>query len=224
LIQAVFFDLYETLITEWDDNKRKATYSVEELGIDNNIFKNEWATRRDKRMDGTFPDHKSVLKDILIAQGKLVDEKTIEKIHQDRVFSKSIPFKVIDSDIIKILQKLKELNIKIGLISNCAPEEVEAWDTCLLADLFDDVVFSYKVKQRKPNNDIYFTACQNLRVRPEVSFFVGDGGSNELQGASEVGMKAYHATWFQPEWLSAKITGFPKLINPMQLIDIVKMG
>ncbi len=65
LIKAVFFDLYETLITEWKDGQKKATYSTELLGLDQSKFKSEW----ELRMDGTFPDHQSVLRDILSSQG-----------------------------------------------------------------------------------------------------------------------------------------------------------
>lgn len=60
MIKAVFFDLYETLITEWSGNQKKAVYSTDELGLDPKIFKAEWDNRRELRMNGTFPDHLSV--------------------------------------------------------------------------------------------------------------------------------------------------------------------
>ncbi|WP_276516657.1 hypothetical protein [Fictibacillus nanhaiensis] len=41
MIKAVFFDLYETLITEWDGEQKKATYSTNILGLDKKIFKTE---------------------------------------------------------------------------------------------------------------------------------------------------------------------------------------
>lgn len=222
MIEAVFFDLFETLISEWEDNQKKAIYSVKELGIDKASYNREWSARRDRRMNGTFADHQSVLKDILIATGKPVDENIIEKIHQQRVYVKSVPFKRVDNDIIETLQCLREMNIKVGLISNCASEEVQGWSTSLLADLFDDVIFSYKVEQYKPNAEIYITACENLRVSPKNSIFIGDGGSNELQGAANIGMKACQASWFQPSDITKKITGFPRLNKPMEVIDLVK--
>ena len=178
--------------------------------------------RRDRRLDGTFQDHQSVLRDILVSLGQSINENVIEKIHQQRVNSKLIPFNEIESDIVKMLQILKEKKIRIGLISNCTAEEVEGWRKSEIANLFDDVVFSYKVRQSKPKSKIYLTACNNLMVSPENSLFIGDGGSNELQGASKVGMIAYQATWFQPSHISERITGFPKLENPMQILDIIE--
>jgi HAD superfamily hydrolase (TIGR01549 family) len=221
LVHAVFFDLFETLITEWENNQKKATYTVKGLGLDEHTYKKEWSIRRDRRMDGTFPDHQSVLRDILISQGRPINDDIIEKIHQQRVNTKLVPFMEIDNEIIQMLQTLKEMKVKIGLISNCTVEEVVGWEKSILADLFDDVVFSYAVKQSKPNSEIYLTACNNLKVSPENSLFIGDGGSNELQGASQVGMKAYHAIWFQPSYISEKITGFPKLEKPMQIVDFL---
>jgi HAD superfamily hydrolase (TIGR01509 family) len=198
LIQAVFFDLFETLITEWDNDQKKAPYSVEELGLDEDIYKKEWLARKERRMDGSFPSHQSVLIDILTSQGLKVDKELIDDIHQKRVISKLIPFKDIDNEIIKVLKELRCMNIKLSLISNCASEEVEGWQTSSLANLFDDVVFSFQVGKYKPNPDIYLDACHNLNVSPANSIFIGDGGSNELYGASEAGMKAFQATWYQP--------------------------
>ncbi|GGH76757.1 putative hydrolase of the HAD superfamily [Pullulanibacillus pueri] len=221
MIQAIFFDLYETLITEWEDGKKRTSYSVDTLGLDRHTYKKEWTARRDKRMDGSYLDHRMVLKEILKAAGRLIDETIIEDIHQKRIQAKSIPFQKIDEEILITLQILKQRKIKLGLISNCAPEEVYSWNNCLLADIFDDVVFSYEVKQRKPQPDIYYTACGHLKVAPNECIFIGDGGSNELQGASDVGMKAYHATWYQPPFISEKMTGFPKLESPTQILQLI---
>lgn len=173
-------------------------------------------------MDGSFPDHQSVLRDIVKTCGKPINESVIESIHQERIKAKSVPFKNQDSEIMNMLQTLKDQKIKIGLISNCTAEEVEGWKESIFADLFDDVVFSYKIKQAKPHSEIYLIACDHLKVSPENSIFIGDGGSNELQGAAAVGMKAYQATWFQPSFISEKIFGFPKLQKPMQVVDLVK--
>lgn len=220
MIQAVFFDLFETLITEWEGNKKKATYSIEQLGLDEGLYKTEWSLRRDRRMNGSFTDHQSALRDILTSNGKPINEHVIDVIHKQRVHVKSVPFDNISQDILTTLTSLKELNMKIGLISNCAPEEVAAWDTSPLANLFDDVVFSYQVKQSKPYAEIYLTACENLKVSPKDSIFIGDGGSNELQGAKDVGMKAYQASWFH---LGDQITGFPRLHNPLEVLNLVKV-
>lgn len=224
-VKAVFFDLFETLITEYENGKRKAPRStrfVEQLGIEPKLFDAEWNKRQEKRMDGTYSDFPSVLTEIFNDLGYEVNEDKLNEIHNERVKSKSIPFSHIDDEILDMLAQIRTAGVKIGLISNCTPEEVSAWDSCSLAAYFDDVVFSYAVKTAKPSPSIYHLACQRIGVSPSDSLFVGDGGSNELVGAARIGMRAYHATWFIPDFISEKITGFPKLIKPSELLTLIK--
>jgi HAD superfamily hydrolase (TIGR01509 family) len=219
LVKAVFFDLYETLITEWKDGRKKAKYSIEPLRIDEKIYKVEWDLRRECRMNGTFSDHQSVLRDILYSQGITPNGEAIDHVHQERVAAKSIPFQEIDHQVIELLQTLKFNGLKLGLISNAAPEEVGAWKTCKLADYFDEVIFSYEARVAKPKKEIYQFACEKLGVTPQESVFIGDGGSDELRGATEAGMTALQAIWFLPPMISDRITGYPKLKKPQDLLE-----
>lgn len=222
MIRAVIFDLYETLITEWKNGSKKANYSVESLGLEESLYKREWHARVNDRMDGTYPDHPSVLREILKDNGLPIDEEAIQMIHNQRVYVKSVTFEHIDDTIINMLENLKARNIKIGLISNCTSEEIEGWPKCLLPRYFDDVVFSFQVKERKPNPGIYLTACSNLGVKPEHCLFIGDGGSDELSGASEVGMRPYQATWYLSSRVSYISSKFPTLRQPLEVLDLVK--
>lgn len=224
-VKAVFFDLFETLISEYENGKRKAprsTHFVEQLGIESKLFDKEWNKRQEKRMDGTYSDFPSVLSEIFNYLGHEVTDKKINEIHKERVMSKSIPFSSIDNEILEMLDQIRTSGLKICLISNCTPEEVSAWDSCSIAKYFDDVIFSFAVKTAKPNSSIYHLACQRMDVSPSESLFVGDGGSNELEGAARIGMRAYHATWFIPTFKSEKITGFPKLIKPSELLALIR--
>jgi haloacid dehalogenase superfamily, subfamily IA, variant 3 with third motif having DD or ED/haloacid dehalogenase superfamily, subfamily IA, variant 1 with third motif having Dx(3-4)D or Dx(3-4)E len=224
-VQAVFFDLFETLISEFENGIRKAPRSnhfVAQLGIDTKLFEIEWRSRQAHRMNGTFRDFPSVLRDILRTLGHEVSDETIHEIHNQRIASKLIPFRGIADSILDMLGQLRSAGIKIGLISNCTPEEVKAWEASVLAPYFDDVIFSYAVHTAKPEPLIYQLACQRLEVSPSESVFVGDGGSHELEGASSFGIQAYHATWFLSEDRASRITGFPKLSRPCELFDQIQ--
>jgi hypothetical protein len=56
-------------------------------------------------------------------------------------------------------------------------------------------------------------------VAPNDAIFVGDGGSDELDGAAGVGMAAYQATWFLDRWpawrragpIYERASGYPRL-------------
>ena len=141
---------------------------------------------------------------------------------QERIHGKSLSFREIQIDILDMLTRLKEHNILLGLISNCAPEEIEGWNNSPLAELFDDVIFSYRAKCAKPSTAIYLLGCEHLKVHPSECLFIGDGGSNELHGARAAGLKPFHSTWFLPEKMSNRITEFPKLAHPRELSELVE--
>jgi hypothetical protein len=42
VLQAVFFDLYETLITEFDPDWTPSPSTADQLGVDAGLFEREW--------------------------------------------------------------------------------------------------------------------------------------------------------------------------------------
>ncbi|GGG72212.1 HAD family hydrolase [Paenibacillus radicis (ex Gao et al. 2016)] len=225
-VKAVFFDLFETLISEFVNGSRKAARSTlleEALGVDSSLFRTEWNARQQQRMDGTYSDFPSVIAEILKVLDHPVDNDIIEALHRERIAEKAIVFSSLDQRILRMLEQVQELGIKICLISNCTQEEVTAWHSSELAACFDAALFSYQVKAAKPNPEIYQLACEKMGVSPAESLFVGDGGSNELEGAAKVGMTAYQATWFVPPYISERIKGYPKLAEPLELLEQIRL-
>ena len=62
------------------------------------------------------------------------------------------------------------------------------WHDSPLKDLFDETVFSHEVGYIKPQLEIYLRALERMKVDPENSLFIGDGGSDELKGAKMLGI------------------------------------
>lgn len=215
--QAVVFDLYETLVTEFDPSWHDKPMTAERLGIDAEAFERRWQARRDERM--TRPvDFREVLRDI----HPNADDLVIEALHLERLEAKAIPLLNVEQPILDTLRQLRAEGLGIGLISNCSMEEVAAWDRSPLAPLIDKAVFSYQVGCAKPDPAIYALACQRLGMQPRDAVFVGDGGSDELAGAEGVGMRAYCAGWFLDRWPTARpATGFPRLGTPAELLEVV---
>lgn len=217
-IKAVFFDLFETLITEFSNGRRVTNRSInysELLGMSNDDFKREWGNRHEARMTGALPNYSFVIKDIMEKQNLNYDDESAECLYQKRIEEKIVPFLNIRADVIYLLESLRKRNLKLGLISNCTEEEVRQWHECELANYFDDVIFSYEVGLAKPDNRIYALACERLNVKPENSVFVGDGGSNELDGACNAGLHPYQAIWFNTFITS----NYKKLTNPEEFIQ-----
>lgn len=96
---------------------------------------------------------------------------------------------------LQTLRAVRSLGLKTGLISDCSSDLPQIWSETPFAPLFDAAVFSCCAKVRKPNSKIYLEACQKLAVEPTCCLYVGDGGSRELTGASEVGMTAVLLAW-----------------------------
>ena len=234
MIEAVFFDLYETLITELDplapERRPWRMLAAERLGIEEHAFEREWRDRSKQRMAGRFENHAAVLHEICQAIGHSADAASLHQLQLDRILLKQPPFAAIDDAILAALKRIKATGVKIGLISNCAPEEAAAWTTCRLAPLIDDAVLSYQVGYMKPDPEIYELACRRLAVELQRAIFVGDGGSNELAGAAQVGLTPYWATWFLDRWPASKrmrggrelAAKYPALSSIEKMVGIVE--
>jgi len=62
-----------------------------------------------------------------------------------------------------------------------------------------------------------------LNVKPEDCLFVGDGGSNELPGAVNAGMKAVQAKWFSLDKNKNNAgSHFKQIYEPLEIINILK--
>ncbi|MGO4789594.1 HAD family hydrolase [Paenibacillus sp. 2KB_20] len=220
-VRAVFFDLYETLITEFANGKRLSKRSYDymyRLGLSEAEFKQEWRTRFERRMNGHFPDYHSVIHDILVSRSLPYPQEHVEFLYQSRVSEKKIPFNRISNEICRMLELLRKRGLKLGLISNCSEEEVISFGQSGLAPYFDDVIFSYQVGIAKPNEEIYQLACERLSVTPQDSLFIGDGGSDELRGARSAGLRPYHAYWYNT-FIESE---YEKIHQPLHVLDLIE--
>ena len=88
------------------------------------------------------------------------------------------------------LEHLKACGHQLGVVTDCSAETPLVWTTTWLVDVIDVATFSCELGTRKPDPSMYLDAAKRLNVLPEECTFIGDGGSNELSGASELGMHA----------------------------------
>lgn len=199
MVQAIFFDLFETLITERETRNKYGISIRKELNINKTEFDRIWAELEQDRFKGIINFNEALC--ILCERTHvLIDDAKIDQIAAKRIEAKSAPLKGVEQRIVESLEKIRATNIKIGLISNCTAEEVVEWERSLLAQQFNDVIFSFQVGLLKPDPGIYLLACRRLSVEPADSLFVGDGSSNELMGALQVGMTPCWASWYHRLW------------------------
>ena len=108
-----------------------------------------------------------------------------------------------------MLRQLRQSSLRLGLISNADAMEVASWADCSLAGLFDVEVFSCEVGCAKPDHAIFRRCVDALGLEPGECLFVGDGGSNELIGARQVGLGTVFVSGviagFWPERIAQRI-------------------
>ncbi|WP_297430104.1 HAD family hydrolase [Clostridium sp.] len=187
-INVVFFDLFFTLVTpKYNDLKNENDV----LGI----TIEEWEKYAEddevylKRATSKNINPEQIVEDIINKMKINVNEsakKEILKLREERLKKSLIN---IDSTILDVLLDIKKNGKKICLISNADIIDVMHWEKSPLHKLFDDAVFSYKVGFLKPQIEIYKIALKKMNANPENCIFIGDGGSDELKGAKELGIK-----------------------------------
>jgi len=90
----------------------------------------------------------------------------------------------------KALSSFGADGIRLGLLSNAHEREIRGWALSPLCSQFDEATFSCQVGHVKPEHAAYHHLLNSLGVQAKDAIFVGDGGSEELRGAREVGFGA----------------------------------
>lgn len=188
MMKAIFFDLFFTLITP-DYDEKDNEYSL--LGI----TKEEWEkyvedeSLYNERALGIVSSEREIIEKVatkLPFEVSMENKDKLLRLREERI-KKALTS--VPSDILNTLMELKRKGLKIGLISNADLIDKKHWNSSVLRPFFDDAVFSCDVGFLKPDLSIYRLALKRMGVLPRESIFVGDGGSNELEGAKRVGMK-----------------------------------
>lgn len=194
MIKAVIFDMYETLITQYNNPQYFGRHIAQDAGIEESVFMNAWDTTEYDKTIGkmTFED---AVSQILKENNSYTDE-LLNKITEKRKTAKRDNFNHLNEQIIPLFEELKKKEIKIGLITNCYSEEVEAIRNSCLFKYFDVVCFSYEEGIKKPDEAIFNLCLDRLNLNADECLYVGDGGCCELDGAENVGMTPVQAIWY----------------------------
>jgi len=187
-INVIFFDLFFTLVTPKYNDLRNENDVLK-------ITKEEWETYSEdnelyvKRATGKEKIPIKIIESIIEKMRMEVsdcDKNEILRLREER-FKRCI-FE-IDFSIIDVLLNLKKNGKKVCLISNADIIDVKHWENSPLYNLFDEAIFSYEVGYLKPQIEIYNIALNRMNAKPEECIYIGDGGSDELKGAKELGIK-----------------------------------
>ena len=178
--KVIYFDLFNTLVKS-----------------DRGYLEQYFDSELDKLGDlGILKDEEMTINEIVKRNPELLENHSIDEMCKYYDLCMKQSFVNIDEDILSMLGSLKEMGYKLCIISDAAYVDIKGYENSLLANYFDDVVFSCEHGVVKPNKEIYEIALAKMG-NPIESFFVGDGGHDELVGAKAVGMKTIKVEWFK---------------------------
>ncbi len=186
---AVIFDLFGTLAGNFSSQgyNNALGQMASALSLPSDDFRQVWFATSKGRSTVPSQNCETDVEYICRELGALPDKSQIQLAAQSRLdYMRQVMLP--QPDAVEVLLSLKEAGYKIALLSNCSHEITVVWADTSFAPLIDVTIFSCSVGMRKPDPSIYQLTAERLGVRPEECIFVGDGGSEELSGALNVGM------------------------------------
>ena len=190
--QAVVFDLFGTLVPEFDRNAffDAVRQMADAVGADREAFLEAWNASALDRQTGVFPTVEANVRSICADLGVTPADEAIQRALDARLALYRTMFHP-RVGAMETVQAVKERGYGTALVSMCAPDAPAMWRASEMASFIDVEVFSSEVGLRKPDPAIYLWATNGLGVEPSGCVYVGDGAYGELRGATEVGMTAY---------------------------------
>jgi putative hydrolase of the HAD superfamily len=198
-IRAVLFDLGDTLVKTWIP---EATYQkvLASLGINRPVedikqalakTEEEFKKSKYRFMYGKAGYEEYWQKwDSLVLKNLNISDESLAK----EILVKWFDYAdcVTYPDTKKVLARLKQMGLKLGLISIGYEEDIVAMfeKANLQKDLFDIIVGANTIKKEKPHPAVFNYALKKLGVKPEETLFVGDHVDNDYRGATRVGIHA----------------------------------
>jgi putative hydrolase of the HAD superfamily len=220
MIKAVIFDMYETLITQFESPLYYGTQMAEDLGLAPAVFLPTW--RKSERARGTGQMTTEQAIEQALKEHQIYSEELYHRIVEKREAIQADCFLHLHEEILPMLSALKEKGVKIGLISNCFSEEAKLIHESVLYPFFDVACLSYEEGYMKPELAIFHSCMDKLGVKAEECLYVGDGGSRELETARELGMNAVQAVWYRCEAgegrMAAILSEFEQVESPLEIV------
>ena len=210
-MRAVLFDLFETLVSHFDPEWKPPTRTrAERLGVDERLWAEHWPVFETRWERGEIAGYETALARLCAVAGVRPDPRALAGLVRDYEEIRAIAFVPPEPAIEALLVELRARGLRLALVSNANDLDTAPWPAYPLARHFDAFVASHEVGLMKPDPRIYALACQKLDVRPDEAAFVGDGGSDELRGAQEAGLRPFWASWFLDRWPEGiRPNGFP---------------
>ena len=222
-IQAVIFDMYETLVTQFCSPLYYGTEIARDLELSPAEFLPGWRATEEARATGKLTFEETMER--LMKSHGIYTPEMHRQVVEKRIAIQADCFRHLHPGILPMLSRLKAQGIRIGLITNCFSEEAKLIRESVLFPYFEAHCLSWEEGVRKPDPAIYRTCLRRLGIAPEECLYVGDGGSFELETARSMGIQAVQATWYRQAAFEHKQAAirpeFAQVAEPMELLELL---
>jgi putative hydrolase of the HAD superfamily len=193
VLRAVIFDFFGTLTTStpasvWEEH---AARSAAPLGIPSLRWRQALDDSWGERATGALGGLAETFQVLARRCGADPGPDALAAACAARVASQQDLICNLRPDAESTIRRLAARAVPVGVLSDCSVELAEAWPSLPIAGLVAARVLSCEEGRRKPDPELFRATAGRLGVPPEDCLYVGDGGGNELSGASAVGMTAY---------------------------------
>ena len=166
------------------------------LGVDRDTYLRGLFDGSEGRLKGIITEAQAIVADIASGCGVQLAPEDLAMIAalRHKRFSESL--RRVWPKTLDTLDCLRAQGKRLALISNADTMEAAGWSDSPLASRFDQAIFSCHVGMSKPETQIYKHCLERLGAAPDDCVFVGDGGSDEFDGARSAGIPSICTTEF----------------------------
>jgi len=192
-VRGVIFDLFHTLTareSEW--SRHPATYEM--LGVDRHAWDRVLLESSRWRLVGEERDAYTIFRRLVDLVDARIPDDHVREVLVRRTERFRECFENIPAANIETLRRLREAGFRLALLSNADVLDIAAYAGSALSGLFDVEIFSCDAGCAKPEPEIFHACLQALGLAAAECVFIGDGGSDELQGARAVGLRTVFAS------------------------------
>ncbi len=191
--EVIIFDLFHTLVSFKSDGTTGRNTS-EILGIPEDDWnKLLWESSED-RLKHNHQDDISIIRKLAHQYDPSISKTKIEDATCERATRFRECLTIPPTQRINAIRRLHERGQKMILLSNADVMEKRGWNDSPFAPFFLDALFSCDIGYIKPEAEAYRAALKVSKSDADSVVFVGDGGSNELQGAKVCGLTTVMTT------------------------------
>jgi len=169
MIKAILFDFDGVLTTDATGTQSICNYICKKTGLDAETFKKEYYQYNKDLLYGKT-NHENIWDTLCKGLNTKIDIKILKE---------SFVNTPIDSEMIGIVEKLKQQNYKIAMVTDNKKDRIDNivdfydWDK-----LFDEITISSEVGSGKDNNEIFEKTIKNLNVNADECVFIDNQKKN----------------------------------------------